>query len=143
MFQEKAKYAQESGAIGILIIDNNEGSSVHTSPLFTMSGDPTVEDEVRIPVIFLFNKEGKDLESRAAYKGARVRMGRNPANPVIFMKDYLLGQKRYDTENEWMENKVLKISKKRDNVKFIFKVRENGDDEEIGAVKKAKVSLST
>lgn len=40
-------------------MDNTEDSSYSTSPLFAMSGDGV--NDVRIPSVFLFNKEGNDL----------------------------------------------------------------------------------
>lgn len=40
-------------------VDNADDTSYATSPLFSMSGDGT--DDVRIPSVFLFSKEGNEL----------------------------------------------------------------------------------
>ncbi|XP_072429768.1 ER degradation-enhancing alpha-mannosidase-like protein 3 isoform X1 [Chiloscyllium punctatum] len=58
MFAEKARNAQKAGAIGGIVIDDNEGSSSDTAPLFQMAGDGRSTDDVTIPMLFLFNKEG-------------------------------------------------------------------------------------
>lgn len=59
MFIEKARKAERYGAVGLIIIDNVNESSYYTSPLFAMSGDGT--QNVKLPSIFLFGKEGKYL----------------------------------------------------------------------------------
>ncbi len=61
MFIEKAMNIQASGAMGLIIIDNNEESTFSVSPLFSMSGDGKNDQNIHIPVLFLFGKEGKDL----------------------------------------------------------------------------------
>ena len=43
--------------MGVIIIDHTEGTSIETSQQFSMSGDSNPED-VRIPSVFLFKKEG-------------------------------------------------------------------------------------
>lgn len=59
MFVEKARALESLGAIGLIVVDNNEESSQEASPLFAMSGDGV--QNVKIPTLFLFGKEGKDL----------------------------------------------------------------------------------
>lgn len=59
MFIEKARMLEKHGAIAAIIMDNNESSSSDTSSVFAMSGDG--QDDVNIPVVFLFFKEGKLL----------------------------------------------------------------------------------
>lgn len=40
------------------LADDNEGSSSDTAPLFQMAGDGKDTDAIRIPMLFLFSKEG-------------------------------------------------------------------------------------
>ncbi|XP_078497572.1 ER degradation-enhancing alpha-mannosidase-like protein 3 [Lissotriton helveticus] len=58
MFAEKARNAQKAGAIGGIVIDDNEGSSSDTAPLFQMAGDGKNTEDITIPMLFLFSKEG-------------------------------------------------------------------------------------
>ncbi|XP_028666532.2 ER degradation-enhancing alpha-mannosidase-like protein 3 [Erpetoichthys calabaricus] len=58
MFAEKARHVQEAGAIGGIVVDDNEGSSSDTAPLFQMAGDGKSTDDITIPLLFLFHKEG-------------------------------------------------------------------------------------
>ncbi|MEE6514180.1 hypothetical protein FKM82_022203 [Ascaphus truei] len=58
MFAEKARNVQKSGAIGGIVIDDNDGSSSDTAPLFQMAGDGKNTDDITIPMLFLFSKEG-------------------------------------------------------------------------------------
>lgn len=39
-------------------LDDNEGSSSDTAPLFQMAGDGKDTDDIKIPMLFLFSKEG-------------------------------------------------------------------------------------
>ena len=59
MFVEKARTLQAMGALGGIVLDNSEDSSSRESPLFAMSGDGN--DDVSIPMVFLFKKEGERL----------------------------------------------------------------------------------
>lgn len=43
----------------VCFADNQPGTTVSTSPVFAMSGDD--KQDVNIPVVFLFNKEGQQL----------------------------------------------------------------------------------
>ncbi|XP_060788538.1 ER degradation-enhancing alpha-mannosidase-like protein 3 [Neoarius graeffei] len=61
MFAEKARNIQKAGAIGGIVIDDNEGSSSDTAPLFQMAGDGRSTDDVILPLLFLFHKEGNIL----------------------------------------------------------------------------------
>lgn len=44
-----------------LLSDDNEGSSSDTAPLFQMAGDGRSTDDVTLPILFLFHKEGNIL----------------------------------------------------------------------------------
>lgn len=41
--------------------DDNEGSSSDTAPLFQMAGDGRNTDDITLPLLFLFHKEGNIL----------------------------------------------------------------------------------
>eukprot|EP00794_Sanderia_malayensis_P017887 gene17887-19669_t len=64
MFIDKVRRAQKHGALGVIIIDHNEGTSADDQPVFAMSGDNHSED-VSIPSVFLFRKEGDILRQFA------------------------------------------------------------------------------
>ncbi|CAK9800571.1 ER degradation-enhancing alpha-mannosidase-like protein 3 [Anthophora plagiata] len=61
MFIEKARRIQQAGAIAGIVLDNVDGSSAGTSPIFAMSGDGKEVDDVSIPVVFLFSMEAAEL----------------------------------------------------------------------------------
>ena len=67
-FVEKARRAQRAGALGLIVLDNSDESSFSTSVLFAMSGDDSTRhgDNVTIPCVFLFGKEGNELLRRHA-----------------------------------------------------------------------------
>ncbi|XP_063982642.1 ER degradation-enhancing alpha-mannosidase-like protein 3 [Diachasmimorpha longicaudata] len=61
MFVEKARIVQKTGAIAGIVLDNGVGSGAGGSSLFSMSGDGSVEDDVKIPFVFLFYAEASEL----------------------------------------------------------------------------------
>lgn len=63
-FVDKARIAQQAGAVAVIVIDNVPGSSAQDQPMFAMSGDG--KDDVKIPVVFIFTEDAKTLEK--AYK---------------------------------------------------------------------------
>lgn len=53
--------------------DDNEGSSSDTAPLFQMAGDGRSTDDVTLPLLFLFHKEGNILlEALKEYREVEV-----------------------------------------------------------------------
>ncbi|XP_032428104.1 ER degradation-enhancing alpha-mannosidase-like protein 3 isoform X1 [Xiphophorus hellerii] len=73
MFAEKARNIQRAGAIGGIVIDDNEGSSSDTAPLFQMAGDGRSTDDITLPLLFLFHKEGNILlEALKEYREVEV-----------------------------------------------------------------------
>uniref|UniRef100_UPI0037E86922 ER degradation-enhancing alpha-mannosidase-like protein 3 isoform X2 n=1 Tax=Semicossyphus pulcher TaxID=241346 RepID=UPI0037E86922 len=73
MFAEKARNIQKAGAIGGIVIDDNEGSSSDTAPLFQMAGDGRNTEDVTLPILFLFHKEGNILlEALKVYREVEV-----------------------------------------------------------------------
>lgn len=61
MFAAKARRLQEAGAIGVIFIDHREGSNSKETPLFQMVGDGDSTDEITLPLVFLFSREGAVL----------------------------------------------------------------------------------
>lgn len=54
-------------------LDDNEGSSSDTAPLFQMAGDGRNTDDVTLPLLFLFHKEGNILlEALKEYREVEV-----------------------------------------------------------------------
>ncbi|VDN01700.1 unnamed protein product [Thelazia callipaeda] len=101
MFQEKARYAQQSGAVGIIIIDNTLGSSIDEFPPFAMSGDQSMEDDIFIPAVFLHNKEGLVfMEQIMRYPNSLIRLSNRLSNPFYLFEDFVLhGAMRYTLDN--------------------------------------------
>uniref|UniRef100_A0A671WFS4 alpha-1,2-Mannosidase n=1 Tax=Sparus aurata TaxID=8175 RepID=A0A671WFS4_SPAAU len=61
MFAAKARRLQEAGAIGIIFIDHREGSNSVETPLFQMVGDGDSTEDLSLPLVFLFSREGAML----------------------------------------------------------------------------------
>ncbi|XP_034047764.1 ER degradation-enhancing alpha-mannosidase-like protein 3 [Thalassophryne amazonica] len=61
MFAEKARRLQEAEAIGAIFIDHHEGSNSEETPLFQMVGDGGSTEDIRLPLVFLFSREGAAL----------------------------------------------------------------------------------
>ncbi|XP_067893537.1 ER degradation-enhancing alpha-mannosidase-like protein 3 [Heterodontus francisci] len=88
MFAEKARNAQKAGAIGGIVIDDNEGSSSDTAPLFQMAGDGRNTDDVTIPMLFLFNKEGNIiLNAMQEYQEVEVLLSDKAKDRNLEMED--------------------------------------------------------
>lgn len=60
-FVSKARLAQKSGALALIVCDNVPGSSGETQPMFAMSGDGN--NDVKIPVVFMYSQEFTKLSS--------------------------------------------------------------------------------
>uniref|UniRef100_A0A665V8C2 alpha-1,2-Mannosidase n=1 Tax=Echeneis naucrates TaxID=173247 RepID=A0A665V8C2_ECHNA len=90
MFAEKARHIQKAGAIGGIVIDDNEGSSSDTAPLFQMAGDGRNTDDITLPLLFLFHKEGNILlEALKEYREVEVLLSdkardRGGGIPAVF-----------------------------------------------------------
>ncbi|XP_062411063.1 ER degradation-enhancing alpha-mannosidase-like protein 3 isoform X1 [Sardina pilchardus] len=63
MFAAKARRLQEAGVTGVIFIDHRDGSSSEETPLFQMVGDGVSTDDITIPLVFLFSREGAELIS--------------------------------------------------------------------------------
>ncbi|XP_075149717.1 ER degradation enhancer, mannosidase alpha-like 2 isoform X2 [Haematobia irritans] len=60
-FVSKARLAQKSGALALIVCDNVPGSSGETQPMFAMSGDGI--NDVTIPVVFMYSQEFAKLST--------------------------------------------------------------------------------
>lgn len=60
-FAEKAKVAQEAGAIALLVADNQDGFT--TPPNMASSGDLTLDNSITIPVVSVTKAEGAALRA--------------------------------------------------------------------------------
>ena len=60
-FVSKARLAQATGALALMVCDNVPGSSEETQPMFAMSGDGT--NDVTIPVVFMYSQEFNKLSN--------------------------------------------------------------------------------
>ncbi|GMT05600.1 hypothetical protein PENTCL1PPCAC_27774 [Pristionchus entomophagus] len=81
MFIEKTRAIQAAGGIGVIVIDHKKDTSWSTSQSFSMSGDAKSDEDIPIPTMFLFRKEGeyllKEVASRVLKKlDTRVSIGK-------------------------------------------------------------------
>ncbi|XP_069559658.1 ER degradation-enhancing alpha-mannosidase-like protein 3 isoform X2 [Brachyistius frenatus] len=61
MFAAKARWLQDAGAIGVIFIDHREDSNSEETPLFQMVGDGDATEDITLPLVFLFSREGAVL----------------------------------------------------------------------------------
>ncbi|TRZ01239.1 hypothetical protein DNTS_014814 [Danionella cerebrum] len=115
MFAEKARHIQRAGATGGIVIDDNEGSSSDTAPLFQMAGDGRNTDDVILPLLFLFHKEGSILlEALKEYKEVEVLLSdkardreaifKGKALPGTLLDDNMDGAEEEDCSTEEKEH---------------------------------------
>uniref|UniRef100_A0AC34FLJ6 PA domain-containing protein n=1 Tax=Panagrolaimus sp. ES5 TaxID=591445 RepID=A0AC34FLJ6_9BILA len=129
MFQEKARFAQTAGAIGVIVADNQEDSSFATAPLFSMSGDLSVEDDIKIPVVLLFNLEVQKLLNHHFKKPVVIRLGKNPINPALIITEYFKGTRKFEADITLpVANQMLTLDAKKETMRINF--RFNGINKE-------------
>ncbi|XP_076062740.1 ER degradation enhancer, mannosidase alpha-like 2 isoform X2 [Oratosquilla oratoria] len=98
MFIDKARRIEALGAVGGIVLDNNEGTSAASSPMFAMSGDGA--DDVNIPLVFLFSAdaqillqalgEGENLEVVLAdYRELEELYAKDRRHYLCFLLDYV------------------------------------------------------
>ncbi|XP_040466410.1 ER degradation-enhancing alpha-mannosidase-like protein 3 isoform X1 [Falco naumanni] len=110
MFAEKARNIQKAGAIGGIVIDDNEGSSSDTAPLFQMAGDGKNTDDITIPMLFLFNKEGNIiLDAIQEYEAVEVLLSDKAKDRATIFKGKMIPNYIIDSNLE-MENMDQKLS---------------------------------
>ncbi|XP_017916206.1 PREDICTED: ER degradation-enhancing alpha-mannosidase-like protein 3 isoform X6 [Capra hircus] len=91
MFAEKARNIQNAGAIGGIVIDDNEGSSSDTAPLFQMAGDGKDTDDIKIPMLFLFSKEGSIiLDAIREYEEVEVLLSDKAKDRAAILKGKMI-----------------------------------------------------
>ncbi|NXR26707.1 EDEM3 protein, partial [Cinclus mexicanus] len=108
MFAEKARNIQKAGAIGGIVIDDNEGSSSDTAPLFQMAGDGKNTDDITIPMLFLFNKEGNIiLDAIREYEAVEVLLSDKAKDRATIFKGKMIPNYIIDSnlEMETMDQK--------------------------------------
>ncbi|XP_078459654.1 ER degradation-enhancing alpha-mannosidase-like protein 3 [Lampetra fluviatilis] len=91
MFAEKARNVQLAGGVGTIIIDDTEGSSSDTAPFFQMAGDGKSTDDVGVPLLFLFHKEGRILLEALARGPLEVLLA-SRAQPLCDNKENQQGE---------------------------------------------------
>lgn len=72
------------------MLDNVDGSSAATSPIFAMSGDGKEVDDVAIPVVFLFSMEASELLKAIAVANGDLTVTLGKIFCFIFCCVYLL-----------------------------------------------------
>uniref|UniRef100_A0A914Y341 PA domain-containing protein n=1 Tax=Panagrolaimus superbus TaxID=310955 RepID=A0A914Y341_9BILA len=139
MFQEKARYAQTAGAIGVIVADNQEDSSFATAPLFSMSGDLAVEDDIKIPVVLLFSIEVQKLLNHHFKKPVVLRLGKNPINPALIITEYFKGTRKFEADITLpVANQMFSLDAKKETMRINF--RFNGINSASKAGEKQKVN---
>lgn len=88
IFPLQARKIEAAGAVGGIVVDNTEGSSSDTAQVFAMSGDGT--NDVNIPVVFLFHKEGKILHDAVAERPGIIKVmlvdkARSDGKMIVFV----------------------------------------------------------
>jgi mannosidase alpha-like ER degradation enhancer 3 len=142
MFQEKARFAQAAGAIGVIVADNQLDSTAERSPMFAMSADAETSDDIDVPVVFLFYLESqKLLNTLFAYPNAIIRLAQNVRNSAVIFEDYLKGN-GYARRADVLANAMVAMSADRQTLRLNFKfaeVNENSAIEERQSVVEANV----
>ncbi|XP_031240495.1 ER degradation-enhancing alpha-mannosidase-like protein 3 isoform X3 [Mastomys coucha] len=101
MFAEKARNIQNAGAIGGIVIDDNEGSSSDTAPLFQMAGDGKDTDDITIPMLFLFSKEGSIiLDALREHEQVEVLLSDKARDRAILKDPEMENEDQPSSEND-------------------------------------------
>uniref|UniRef100_A0A286XFN5 alpha-1,2-Mannosidase n=1 Tax=Cavia porcellus TaxID=10141 RepID=A0A286XFN5_CAVPO len=107
MFAEKARNIQNAGAIGGIVIDDNEGSSSDTAPLFQMAGDGKDTDDIKIPMLFLFSKEGSIiLDAIREYEEVEVLLSDKAKDRGPEMENEEQPSSENDSQNQSAEQTI-------------------------------------
>ncbi|XP_076025284.1 ER degradation-enhancing alpha-mannosidase-like protein 3 [Genypterus blacodes] len=106
MFAGKARKLQEAGAIGVIFIDHREGSNSDETPLFQMVGDGEPTEDIDVPLVFLFRREGAVLT-------AALKEHHN-VDVLLLPKEKQLGQDK--TERPMGMNIKLRLAEEGESV---------------------------
>uniref|UniRef100_A0A915N145 alpha-1,2-Mannosidase n=2 Tax=Meloidogyne javanica TaxID=6303 RepID=A0A915N145_MELJA len=131
MFEDKALLVQREGAVGLIIIGNNQqGSSFEHMPYFAMSGSAANLDsdgqkknnmKVEIPVVFLFYIEGQQfLDLIFDDPKMIVSIGENKFNPVYCFEQFLRQNFIFRREQFAISNQFLSINAGRTTLYINF-----------------------
>lgn len=125
MFIDKARNLQAAGAIGGIVIDDTVGSSKETSTLFAMSGDG--KDDVNIPLIFLFEKEGQELlELQSKHSDLQILIAYSPRSTESVLKTAASESiqttdiKSNDDLKKDSEKKILQVEEAKAELKYFM-----------------------
>lgn len=87
MFQEKAKFVQEAGAIGMIVIDH-EFNKPSEAPFLMAKGENPIH--IQFPAVFLYRLDAIKLIKRTAETpGSTVRLGKYPMNFGYYFRKWL------------------------------------------------------
>ncbi|XP_032248955.1 ER degradation-enhancing alpha-mannosidase-like protein 3 isoform X4 [Phoca vitulina] len=121
MFAEKARNVQNAGAIGGIVIDDNEGSSSDTAPLFQMAGDGKDTDDIKIPMLFLFSKEGSIiLDAIREYEEVEVLLSDKAKDRAAILKDpEMENEEQPSSENDSQNQSAEQITSSSQEVDLV------------------------
>ncbi|KAG8517316.1 ER degradation-enhancing alpha-mannosidase-like protein 3, partial [Galemys pyrenaicus] len=129
MFAEKARNIQNAGAIGGIVIDDNEGSSSDTAPLFQMAGDGKDTDDIKIPMLFLFSKEGSIiLDAIREYEEVEVLLSDKAKDRDPEMENEEQSASENDSQNQSAEQ-ITPNSQEVDLVDLVDQVDQESPEE--------------
>ncbi|KAK6032717.1 PA domain protein [Ostertagia ostertagi] len=126
MFQEKSRQAQQAGAIGVIVIDHIIGTSSANEPSFAMAEDKDSPDDIAIPSLFVYYKEGQQL-LKAARSGSKVvvRLSSTPLLPNSLVEQFLMSGMLPSVEDNMMclisEGDFIQIDNEVPSVIFKFR----------------------
>ncbi|PIO69231.1 PA domain protein [Teladorsagia circumcincta] len=135
MFQEKSRQAQQAGAIGVIVIDHIIGTSSANEPSFAMAEDKDSPDDIVIPSLFVYYKEGQQL-LKAARSGSKVvmRLSSAPLLPDSLVEQYLMSGMSPAVEDNMMclisEGDFIQIDNEIPSVIFNFRFESVTQDSE-------------
>ncbi|XGW35327.1 hypothetical protein V3C99_018940 [Haemonchus contortus] len=90
MFQEKSREAQLAGAVGVIVVDHIPGTSSANEPSFAMAEDKDSPDDIVIPSLFVYHKEGHQLlKAVRSGRPVVVRLSATPAIPNLVVEQFL------------------------------------------------------
>lgn len=91
MFQEKSRYAQQAGAIAVIVVDHVVGTSATGQPSFAMAEDKSSSDDIVIASVFVYFNEGQKL-LKAASRGNLlvVRLSVDPVFSNFLVEQFLM-----------------------------------------------------
>ena len=103
-----------------------------------MSGDLSVEDDIKIPVVLLFSIETQKLLNHHFKKPVVIRLAKNPINPALLFIEFLKGTRKYEGPKVLpLANQMLTLDAKKETMRINF--RFNGINKASKGPEKQKV----